>query len=157
MKDFLSNRFLQLILRFIIGAIFIYASVNKLFHAEEFAKAIKNYELLPFTTINFLAIVMPYIEFFTGLLLIIGIFKKGSSGIVVISLTVFLFALISAYARGLDINCGCFSLDSTGSKSEILVRIFQDLILLVMSVIVYVFCEKKKTVPMAEKTVNQII
>ena len=144
MKDFLSNKYLLIVLRLILGAIFIYASVNKLFHGEEFAKAIKNYEMLPLFTINFLAIILPYIEFVTGILLITGIYKKGSSAIAILSLVVFLIALTSAYARGLDINCGCFSLENTASKSDILTRIFEDLIMLIVAVVVYIFSGMKK-------------
>lgn len=145
MKDFLSNKYLLIILRIIIGAIFIYASVNKLFNGEEFAKAIKNYDMMPLVTINFLAIILPYIEFITGILLVTGIYKKGSSAIAVLSLVVFLIALTSAYARGLDINCGCFSLENTSSKSDILVRIFEDILMLLVAVIVFIFSDKKKT------------
>jgi putative oxidoreductase len=144
MREFLSNKYLQFTLRLIIGVIFIYASVNKLFNAEEFAKAIKNYDMLPLFIINFMAIIMPYVEFFTGILLITGIYKRGSSAIVVISLVVFLIALTSAYARGLDINCGCFSLETTSSKSDILFRIFEDVMMLIVSVLVFAFSGKNK-------------
>ena len=156
MKDFLSNKYLLIVLRLILGAIFIYASVNKLFHGEEFAKAIKNYEMLPLVTVNFLAIILPYIEFVTGILLITGIYKKGSSAIAILSLVVFLIALTSAYARGLDINCGCFSLETTATKSDILTRIFEDILMLIGILIVYIFGEKKKSEPEEIKE-NQII
>ena len=143
MKDFLSNKYFQIGLRIIIGAIFIYASVGKLFNAEAFAKAIKNYDMLPLATLNILAIILPYVEFFTGVFLVLGIYKKGSSAIAILSLVMFLIALTSAYARGLDINCGCFSLETTATKSDILTRIFEDILMLIGIVIVYIFCEKK--------------
>ena len=144
MKNFLSNKYFLIVLRVILGAIFIYASVNKLFHGEEFAKAIKNYEMMPLFTINILAIILPYVEFITGILLITGIYKKGSSAIAILSLVVFLIALTSAYARGLDINCGCFSLENTSSKSDILTRIFEDILMIVVAVVVFIFSGKKK-------------
>ena len=136
MKDFLSNKYIQIGLRIIIGAIFIYASVGKLFNAEAFAKAIKNYDMLPFATL--------------------GIYKKGSSAIAILSLVMFLIALTSAYARGLDINCGCFSLETTATKSDILTRIFEDILMLIGILIVYIFGEKKKSEPEEIKE-NQII
>ena len=144
MKNFLSNKYFLIVLRVILGAIFIYASVNKLFHGEEFAKAIKNYEMMPLFTINILAIILPYVEFITGILLITGIYKKGSSAIAILSLVVFLIALTSAYARGLDINCGCFSLENTSSKSDILARIFEDILMLIVALVVFIFSDKKK-------------
>ena len=156
MKDLLSNKYFQIAVRIIIGVVFIYASVGKLFQAEAFAKAIKNYEMLPLSTINILAIILPYVEFFTGIFLVLGIYKKGSSALATLSLVMFLIALISAYARGLDINCGCFSLDSASSKSDILTRIFEDIFMLTGVVILYVFGERKKSEPEEIKE-NQII
>ena len=114
-----------------------------MFNAEAFAKAIKNYDMLPLATLNILAIILPYVEFFTGVFLVLGIYKKGSSAIAILSLVMFLIALTSAYARGLDINCGCFSLETTATKSDILTRIFEDILMLIGIVIVYIFCEKK--------------
>jgi putative oxidoreductase len=144
MKDFLYNKYFQIIIRLIIGAVFIYASIGKLFHPAEFAKAILRYELLPLGLVNIQAIIMPWVEFTIGILLIIGIFKKGTSMLASISLVLFLFALISAYARGLDISCGCFSLEETSSKGDILSRIIQDFFMLIGTVIIYLFSNKQK-------------
>jgi putative oxidoreductase len=144
MKDIFYNKYFQIIIRIIIGATFIYASVGKLFHPADFAKAILRYELLPLGLVNIQAIIMPWIEFTVGILLIAGIFKKGTSMLASISLVVFLFALISAYVRGLDISCGCFSLEETSSKGDILFRIIQDFFMLAGTVIIYFFSEKPR-------------
>ncbi|MDD5362662.1 MAG: DoxX family membrane protein [Ignavibacteria bacterium] len=144
MKDFLYNKYFQIIIRLIIGAVFIYASVGKLFHPAEFAKAILRYELLPLGLVNIQAIIMPWVEFTLGILLITGIFKKGTLILASISLVMFLFALISAYARGLDISCGCFSLEETSSKGDILSRIIQDFFMLIGTVIIFLFSKKPK-------------
>ncbi len=146
MKDFLSNKYLQFILRLVIGGMFIFVAINKLINPEEFAKAIKNYDMLPLSLINIIAITLPYIELFSGLFLIIGIYKRGSSAIIGISLIFFIIALSSAYARGLDIDCGCgFSslVQENASKNELLIRIFEDILMLIGVVIIYVFGEKK--------------
>ncbi len=145
MKTLLYNKYFQFALRFIIGATFIYASVAKLFHPAEFAKAILRYDMLPVSLVNLQAVFMPWIEFFVGLLLILGIFKKGTSLLASLSLVIFLIALISASVRGLDISCGCFSLEETSSKGDILFRIIQDFFMLLGTVIIYLFSEKPKT------------
>ncbi len=62
-----------------------------------------------------------------------------------ISLAVFLIALTSAFARGLDISCGCFSLEETSTKGDIIYRIAEDILMLIGAVIVYKFSDKKKT------------
>lgn len=144
MTNFLSNKYFQIALRVVLGIVFIYASVGKLFRPEDFAKAILRYEFLPIYFVNIMAIVMPWVEFFTGVLLISGIFKKASSIIASISLVVFLIALISAFARGLDISCGCFSLEETSTKGDIIYRIVQDFFMLAGTIIVYKFSNVKK-------------
>jgi len=146
MKDFFSNKYFLTALRIVLGIVFIYASAGKLFNTEEFAKAILRYEFLPIYFVNLMAIIMPWVEFFTGILLITGIFKKASSLLASISLVVFLIALTSAFARGLDISCGCFSLEETSSKGDIIYRIIEDIFMLAGAVIVYKFSDKKKSV-----------
>jgi uncharacterized membrane protein YphA (DoxX/SURF4 family) len=150
MKEFLGNKYFQIGLRVILGIIFIYASVGKLFRAEDFAKAILRYEFLPLYFVNIMAVTMPWVEFFTGILLILGIFRKATSILASVSLIAFLIALISAYARGLDISCGCFSLEETSTKGDIIYRIVQDFFMLAGTIVVYKFCDvKKKTEPLA--------
>ncbi len=144
MREFLSNTYLQITLRVIVGGVFIYSSIGKLFSPEEFAKIIYNYDFLPLFLINIFAITLPYIQFIAGALLIFGVFKKGNSVILISLLFVFLIALIQAYVRGLDINCGCFSLDIEASKNDILRRIIEDAILLIPVVIIFIFSDKKQ-------------
>ena len=159
MRDFLSNKYLQFVLRLIIGGMFIYVAFNKLLNPEDFAKAIKNYDMLPFWAINIMAIILPYIELFCGIFLILGIYKKGSSAIIAAQLFIFIIALTTAYARGLNIDCGCgFSslVKETASKNELIIRIFEDILMLIGIVIVYMFCDKK-VVEQEEIKENQII
>jgi len=125
---------------------FIYVAFNKLINPEDFAKAIKNYNMLPLQVINIMAIILPYIELFSGLFLILGIFKKGSSAVIGISLIIFIVALTTAFARGLNIDCGCgFSslVQETASKNELIIRIIEDIFMLIGTVIIFMFCEKK--------------
>lgn len=136
--NFFSNKYFLLALRLIVGGVFVYASLDKLFNQEEFSRAIYNYKFLPEVFINIFAIVVPYIELVAGLLLIFGVFKRGSSLLITVLLIIFLIALVQAYARGLDISCGCFSLETVGQKSDILLRIIEDILLLIASIIIYI-------------------
>lgn len=143
MKDFLSNKYLQIALRLIIGGLFVYASIDKISNPGEFAKAVKNYDMLPLNLVNFMAIIIPMIELVAGLMLIFGIYVKGSAASISILLVVFLIALVQALARGLDINCGCFSLDTTSTKSDIVIRIVEDIFLLIGSLVITFFYKSK--------------
>lgn len=143
MKDFISNKYVVITLRVLLGLIFIYSAAGKLFNPEDFAKAILRYDFLPVYFVNLMAIILPWLEFIFGLLLVIGIFRKAASVLAGISLVIFLIALISALARGLDINCGCFSLEETSSKGDIIYRIIQDFIMLGAVIIVYKFSKTR--------------
>nr|MBC8485115.1 DoxX family membrane protein [Bacteroidota bacterium] len=79
MKEFLSNTYLQIAFRLIVGGVFIYSSIGKLFSPDEFAKIIHNYDMLPLFLVNILAIALPYVQFIAGVLLIVGVYKKGNS------------------------------------------------------------------------------
>lgn len=139
MKDFLSNKFLLLTIRIIIGGIFIYASIDKISNPADFAKAVKNYDMLPLSLVNFFAIVIPMMELVAGLMLIFGIYKKGSAMTITVLLLLFLVALIQAAIRGLDINCGCFSVTDTSTKSDLIIRIVEDVFLLAGVLIILFF------------------
>ena len=141
--NFLSSKYFLLVLRLVVGGFFVFASIDKLMNQEEFAKAIYNYKFLPSVFINIFAIIIPYMELIAGSLLILGIYKRGSSFLISFLLIIFLISLGQAYARGLDINCACFSLESSGQKSDILLRIIEDIFLLIASII---FFKKSKTI-----------
>jgi len=101
--------------RLILGAVFIYASIDKIIHPAAFAKAVYNYQILPDFLVNLTAIVLPWLELVLGILLIIGLFREGSVCIVTSLLLVFFSAMVFNLARGLDIYCGCFSTSTEGS------------------------------------------
>jgi len=103
--------------RMILGAIFIYASIDKILHPAAFAKAVYNYQILPEGLINLTAIVFPCLELILGLFLIIGLFREGSLCIVTFLLLVFFGSMMFNLARGLDIHCGCFSTSTDGTTN----------------------------------------
>jgi hypothetical protein len=98
----------------ILAGIFIYASLDKIAHPVAFAKDVYNYQILPDALINLTALVLPWLELFLGLCLLAGIWLPGAVLTANGLLIVFLAALVFNLARGLDINCGCFS---TGSEA----------------------------------------
>jgi uncharacterized membrane protein YphA (DoxX/SURF4 family) len=108
MKNFYSNKYLLLVIRIILGFVFIYAGAEKISDPEAFAISISNYRLLPTAAINFFAITLPWIELVAGILLIFGIAVKENSSILFSMLLVFTIAIVISLFRGLSIDCGCF-------------------------------------------------
>jgi hypothetical protein len=136
MSKLFGNKNILIFLRLILGALFIYSSMDKLANMPDFAKVIHNYRLLPVGLENLLAIFLPWLEFITGLFLLIGRFTKGASFIYSAFLCIFIIALSQALIRGLDISCGCFSVHPS-TTSEIWLRIIEDLVMLYFSVNLY--------------------
>lgn len=137
MKNFLYNKFFLFILRIIIGGLFIYASIGKIADPQGFANAIYRYEVLPAYFVNIPAIILPFIEFIAGLFLLLGVYKRGSSFLISLMLGVFIILLLSAYLRGLTIDCGCFYLENTSTKGDIITSIIRDIFMLGASLIIY--------------------
>ena len=136
MKKIFENKYFAASVRIILGAIFVYASLDKIANPQAFADIINNYRVLPVQLVNPLAIFLPWLEFITGLFMISGKWVKGSLLIYSTLLVIFIIALSQALIRGLDISCGCFSVQPT-TTSNVWLRIIEDLIMLFFSVKLY--------------------
>jgi len=135
MKNLFSNKYLLLVVRIVLGLIFIYAGAEKISDPEAFAVSISNYRLLPVATLNFFAITLPWIELVTGLLILFGIAVKENSSIIFLMLLVFTIAIVISLFRGLSIDCGCF-----GKGSQIgLLKLGENILMLVVSLLLIVF------------------
>ncbi len=105
--------------RLLLGAIFIAASIDKMAHPAEFAKIVSNYQILPGCLVNIIAIVLPWLEAILGLFILCGWCLPGAAILADLLLVAFLGALSSAVARGIDINCGCFSVKASASQHTV--------------------------------------
>ncbi len=142
MMDFFKGP-VVLISRLILGAVFIYASLDKIMNPDDFAKAIGNYHVLPFGLENLLALVLPWVELLTGLCLIIGVMVDGATVLIILMNIIFIFAISQALARGISIECGCFSVSSEGGDNIWLQTILRDIGYLLLAYVVYYRQERK--------------
>jgi len=106
---FLSNNYLHLTVRLIIGAIFIYSAFPHVFNTMGLASSIYNYRLFPASIIGLSAAFIPWVSLLAGLALILGVKIRAASFIVSGLLVIFISLAIISIARGIDIDCGCFS------------------------------------------------
>jgi hypothetical protein len=104
----MDNDYLTMFSRLFIGGTYIYASFYKIIEPASFAKSIWQYHLVPGSLINLMALILPWLELLVGLALICGFAYRGAAWWANLLLIVFLVALGSTIARGLDIECGCF-------------------------------------------------
>jgi len=133
-----TDKRVVLIFRLILGVTFIYASLDKIAHPDQFARIIYNYKILPQFLINIFAITLPWVEFIAGLFLILGIFTESASLLICFLFIIFIIATSVNLFRGVDLNCGCFSTDPAGKKegANLLIK---DFIFLYLGIMVFFF------------------
>jgi uncharacterized membrane protein YphA (DoxX/SURF4 family) len=100
-------------LRLLLGAVFLYASYDKILNPEAFAQAVYNYQILPDAVVNLTALALPWLELLLGLCLVTGVWLPGATVTSAGLLLIFIAALVFNQVRGLDIHCGCFSTETT--------------------------------------------
>ena len=114
MKDALKNS-LRICLRWILGLLLVWASLSKLANLHEFYAGIVAYQMpLPDAALRGTAIILPWLELLCGLLLFGRIWTRAALVWAMVMFAVFVFATGQAWARGLDIACGCFNLRAYG-------------------------------------------
>lgn len=126
---------IELALRLVLAGTFLYAGFAKIQDPSAFASQIAAYRLLPEAAARGLAVLLPPLEILCGLLLLLGRWLLGSSGLAAGLLAIFILAMASAILRGLRIDCGCFSV--SGGHQVSYTRILEDGILLAAAIFVW--------------------
>jgi len=102
-------RITALVLRIVLGAVFVYAAWLKLRDPwQMFAMSIDSYQLLPMWAVRVVARTLPWVELLLGILLITGFWLRASATAVSLMLLVFFSLIVRAWAKGMEISCGCF-------------------------------------------------
>ncbi len=104
-----SMAYLMLIGRLILSAAFILAALPKIQDPAAFAISVEGYHVVTANLAMWIALVLPWLELVAGFGLLIPQIRRGSNLIIALLLVVFIVLHASAWARGLDINCGCFN------------------------------------------------
>ena len=138
---------LIVLIRILLGVIFIYASYDKILDPGKFARDIANYHLIPMGFENLIALIIPWLELFIGIGLIAGFMVNGASIISGGLMVIFILFILQATLRGFNIECGC------GLKDGEMVgwnKILENLVFLGASF--FVFQRQKKLFELFPKT-----
>jgi uncharacterized membrane protein YphA (DoxX/SURF4 family) len=113
-----KSEYVRLLLRWVIGGLFIYMGLSKALHPVEFLKLIRQYEMVsqPWL-LNSIAAVLPWFEAVCGGFLVIGVWRRGAAGVALLMLVPFTVlvarrALAIHAAQGtpfcdIKFDCGC--------------------------------------------------
>jgi uncharacterized membrane protein YphA (DoxX/SURF4 family) len=131
-----TSEYLAFVLRLFIGCYLIYASMSKIPLPAQFAEILADYRLLPFWSIKFMAVVVPWVELVSGLFLIIGLRTKASAIIIILLFISFNIFVGASVITGSPITCGCY--DTVGEPVSWL-KIGKNTIWLLFTVQVFFF------------------
>jgi putative oxidoreductase len=105
----------RLVLRWLLAGLLVWAALSKIANLNEFYLDIRLYQLpLPEPLVRLAAMVLPWLELLCGILMIGGTARRAALVWSAILFAVFVVATGQAWARGLNISCGCFNLDFLG-------------------------------------------
>jgi len=114
--------------RILLALVFIGSALGKILDIPEFIKAVSAYRLLPAFLVPLFGHFLPWLEFLLGLCLLIDHWPRGAVLLTGLLLLLFIAVILITMARGLKIDCGCFTFLKEDTLQKALVR---DIILLI--------------------------
>lgn len=98
----------SLLARLGLAAVWLISGGVKVADPTQTVVAVRAYQLLPEGLVRPVAAIMPMFEIALGLLLLIGLAVRATAVASAGMLLVLIGVIISVWARGLSIDCGCF-------------------------------------------------
>ena len=142
-----SIRWISFIARLVLGVIFLVSGAEKLGTLDAFSHAIANYKMLPLSLINVAATLIVWTEIVVAIFLIAGAAVRGAALVTGSMLVLFIVAILTAMARGLDIDCGCFAPGEGGEPDKVgWPKVFEDLAMLAGAIFLIYFPKSPFTV-----------
>ena len=99
---------LSLAARVGLAAVWLIAGGAKVGDLAASGRAVNAYQLMPYDAARVVGAALPFVEIGLGLLLLAGLAVRLSAGVSAVLLVVFIAGIVSAWSRGLAIDCGCF-------------------------------------------------
>ena len=130
--------YLMLIGRLILSAAFILAALPKIQDPATFAISVEGYRVVTANLAMWIALMLPWLELVAGFGLLIPQIRRGSNLIIALLLIVFIALHASAWARGLDINCGCFNAHESEKTPDYLWLVLRNIGLLTACIFVLI-------------------
>ncbi|MDR1151625.1 MAG: DoxX family membrane protein [Bifidobacteriaceae bacterium] len=130
---------LTLAARLGVAAVALAAAIPKFADLRQSQRATAAYELMPVALSNVVGIVLPVVELAVGLLVLAGLLSRYAAALFGLMMVVFVIGIAQAWARGLNIDCGCFGGGGAlpaGAKAAYGLEIARDLLFLAGAAII---------------------
>ena len=110
-----------LLVRLVLVAAFLLAAIPKIQDPVAFAISVESYRVLTGQAVLWVALVLPWLELVIGFGLLIPKMRRASSLLIMLLLFIFVGLHASTWIRGLDIDCGCYAIESVSSNYFLLI------------------------------------
>ena len=129
------KQWIGLLARLLTGGVWIVAGALKLPDPSESVRAVRAYDLLPESIVPTVGHLLPLVEVVVGICLVAGLLTRAMAVLSAVHLLAFIIGIASAWARGLEIDCGCFGGGGleAGASSKYPLEIARDVGLLLLS------------------------
>lgn len=97
-----------LLARLVLGGVLLFAGLSKVLTPVASARAVQAYQIFPFEVAQYVGYALPIVEIIIGALLVLGLFTRVNAVLGTLLMVVFIAGIVSAWTRGLAIDCGCF-------------------------------------------------
>lgn len=97
-----------LVLRLAVGGTWLVAGAIKLPDPAQSVSAVRAYQLLPPGIVPTVGQLLPVLEVLLGLMLLLGLLTRAAGAVSGVLLVGFIAGMASVWARGINIDCGCF-------------------------------------------------
>ncbi|HZG88603.1 MAG TPA: MauE/DoxX family redox-associated membrane protein [Pseudonocardia sp.] len=101
-----------------LAAVWLVSGVPKALDPDQTYVAVRAYDVLPTAGVEVVAALLPWVEIAFGVLLLVGVGTRVVAVAALALLVVFMAGVAQAWARGLSIDCGCFSGGGTVAPGE---------------------------------------
>jgi uncharacterized membrane protein YphA (DoxX/SURF4 family) len=91
-----------------LAAVWLAAGGSKIGDLGASGRAVHAYQIFPYDVAMAIGAALPFVEITLGVLLLVGLATRLVAAISTALLVVFVAGITSAWARGLQIDCGCF-------------------------------------------------
>lgn len=133
-----ASRAVSTALRLVLGAVWLAAGLLKINDPEGMVRSIRAFRILPEALVQPVAYGVPFLEIALGVLLVAGLAVRVTALVSALMFALYIAAIASAAARGLRIDCGCFSSGgdlSAGASTHYTSELIRDSLLLAVAAV----------------------
>ncbi|MDQ7904710.1 MauE/DoxX family redox-associated membrane protein [Phytohabitans sp. ZYX-F-186] len=103
-----ARPWLGTLVRLGLAAVWLAAGSTKVGDLAASGRAVNAYDVMPYDLAKAIGAALPFVELALGVLLVVGLATRLAAGVSAALLVVFVAGITQAWARGLQIDCGCF-------------------------------------------------